>query len=91
MAIAVIGGIIVSTVLSLIVVPSFFLIMDDLSNLLGRLFGRPVGAKEPEPEAPDVEAMAATQQADHAEIEALRERLARLEKRPDGRGGLHVA
>lgn len=91
MAIAVIGGIIVSTVLSLIVVPSFFLIMDDLSNLLGRLFGRLVGAKEPEPEAPDVEAMAATQQADHAEIEALRERLARLEKRPDGRGGLHVA
>jgi hydrophobe/amphiphile efflux-1 (HAE1) family protein len=91
MAIAVIGGIIVSTVLSLVVVPSFFLIMDDLSNLLGRLFGRFVGAKEPEPEAPDVAAMAATQQADRAEIDALRERLARLEKRPDGRGGLHVA
>ncbi len=32
MAIAVIGGIIVSTVLSLVVVPSFFLIMDDPAN-----------------------------------------------------------
>ena len=41
MAIAVIGGIIVSTVLSLLVVPSFFLIMDDLSRLLGKIFGRP--------------------------------------------------
>ncbi|MGH6810320.1 MAG: efflux RND transporter permease subunit, partial [Ensifer adhaerens] len=39
MAIAVIGGIIVSTVLSLVVVPSFFLIMDDLSRLLARIFG----------------------------------------------------
>lgn len=36
MAIAVIGGIIVSTLLSLVVVPSFFLIMDDLSRLLAK-------------------------------------------------------
>ncbi|MBO9196110.1 efflux RND transporter permease subunit [Rhizobium sp. 16-449-1b] len=48
MAIAVIGGIIVSTVLSLVVVPSFFLIMDDLSRLLGWLFGRLVGKKDEE-------------------------------------------
>ncbi|MBB6507285.1 multidrug efflux pump subunit AcrB [Rhizobium soli] len=48
MAIAVIGGIIVSTVLSLLVVPAFFLIMDDLSGLLGRIFGRLVGKKEEE-------------------------------------------
>ncbi|WP_137136217.1 efflux RND transporter permease subunit [Rhizobium sp. FKY42] len=48
MAIAVIGGIIVSTVLSLVVVPAFFLIMDDLSLLLGRIFGRFVGKKEQE-------------------------------------------
>lgn len=34
MAIAVIGGIIVSTVLSLIVVPAFFLIMDDVKSAL---------------------------------------------------------
>jgi multidrug efflux pump subunit AcrB len=49
MAIAVIGGIIVSTVLSLIVVPSFYLIMDDLQWLLGRIFGWVVGPKEQEP------------------------------------------
>ncbi|WP_105431360.1 efflux RND transporter permease subunit [Neorhizobium sp. T6_25] len=48
MAIAVIGGIIVATVLSLVVVPSFFLIMDDLSRLLGRIFGRFVGRKDEE-------------------------------------------
>lgn len=48
MAIAVIGGIIVSTVLSLVVVPSFFLIMDDLSRLLGWTFGRLVGKKDQE-------------------------------------------
>ena len=40
MAIAVIGGIIVSTVLSLVVVPSFFLVMDDLSRLASRVIGR---------------------------------------------------
>jgi len=39
MAIAVIGGITVSTVLSLVVVPSVFLIMDDLTRLLVRIFG----------------------------------------------------
>ncbi len=50
MAIAVIGGIIVSTALSLIVVPSFFLIMDDLSRLLGWIFGRMVGKKDEEEE-----------------------------------------
>ncbi len=48
MAIAVIGGIIVSTVLSLVVVPSFFLIMDDLSRLLGWMFGRLIGKKDEE-------------------------------------------
>ncbi|MGK9168971.1 efflux RND transporter permease subunit [Inquilinus limosus] len=48
MAIAVIGGIMVSTVLSLVVVPSFFLVMDDLSRLLARMFGRWVGRKDEE-------------------------------------------
>ncbi|MBI1172265.1 AcrB/AcrD/AcrF family protein [bacterium] len=51
MATAVIGGIIVSTVLSLVIVPSFYMIMDDLSWLLGLIFGRLVGKKEEE-EAP---------------------------------------
>jgi hydrophobe/amphiphile efflux-1 (HAE1) family protein len=52
MAIAVIGGLIVSTLLSLVFVPAFFILMDDLSRLFGRLFSRFVGPKdEPLPEA----------------------------------------
>ncbi len=40
MAIAVIGGLIVSTVLSLVFVPSFYTVMDDLQRLVSWLFGR---------------------------------------------------
>jgi hypothetical protein len=58
MATAVIGGIVVSTVLSLVVVPAFFLIMDDLQRLLARLFGGLVGRKEEEPEEPSATALA---------------------------------
>ena len=43
MAIAVIGGLIVSTMLSLVFVPAFFILMDDLSRLFSWLFGRFVG------------------------------------------------
>jgi predicted RND superfamily exporter protein len=46
MAIAVIGGLIVSTLLSLVFVPAFFILMDDLSRLFARLFGRFVGARD---------------------------------------------
>jgi hypothetical protein len=49
MAIAVIGGLIVSTLLSLVFVPAFFILMDDLSRLFSRLFSRFVGPKD-EPE-----------------------------------------
>jgi multidrug efflux pump subunit AcrB len=56
MATAVIGGIIVSTVLSLVVVPAFYLIMDDLSWLMGKVLGGLVGQKEAEetPPAPEL-------------------------------------
>jgi predicted RND superfamily exporter protein len=54
MAIAVIGGLIVSTLLSLVFVPAFFILMDDLSRLFGRLFSRFVGPKD-EPESEGVE------------------------------------
>ena len=48
MAIAVIGGLLVSTVLSLLFVPAVFTILDDAGRLLGRLLGRLVGeADEP--------------------------------------------
>ena len=94
MAIAVIGGIIVSTILSLVVVPSFFLIMDDLSRLLARLFGRFVGEKEAEPALPEVSTLALALEASHAEVAALRDRLDALDalvhpKRPAD--ALHVA
>jgi multidrug efflux pump subunit AcrB len=43
MAIAVIGGLLVSTLLSLLFVPAFFTIMDDVGRLCSRVFGRFVG------------------------------------------------
>ena len=46
MAIAVIGGLIVSTLLSLLFVPAFFTMMDDLGGFLWRRFGRFVGPGE---------------------------------------------
>lgn len=53
MAIAVIGGLIVSTFLSLVFVPAFFVLMDDLSRFFSWVFGRFVGpADEPEPVQP---------------------------------------
>ena len=78
MATAVIGGIIVSTVLSLVVVPSFYLIMDDLSWLLGKVFGHMFGEKEVEvqPTSPEVLAeRIALLSADQAD---LREKVAEL-------------
>ncbi|MCJ2086275.1 efflux RND transporter permease subunit [Methylobacterium sp. E-005] len=46
MAVAVIGGLLVSTVLSLVFVPAFFVLMDDLSRLLKRVFSRFVGERD---------------------------------------------
>ncbi|MDQ0394726.1 efflux RND transporter permease subunit [Labrys monachus] len=48
MAIAVIGGLIVSTLLSLVFVPSFYSVMDDVTRLCVRLFGGLVGPREEE-------------------------------------------
>ena len=90
MATAVIGGIIVSTVLSLVVVPSFYLIMDDLSRLLAWMFSRMIGPKESEPaEVPSyvlaerldglITAQAATTSLLAAEQGSLRDRIGALE------------
>ncbi|MCJ2043702.1 efflux RND transporter permease subunit [Methylobacterium sp. J-078] len=49
MAVAVIGGLIVSTLLSLVFVPAVFLLMDSLGAVLGRVFGRLVGATDEAP------------------------------------------
>ncbi len=48
MAIAVIGGLIVSTVLSLVFVPSFYTVMDDVGRFFGWVFGRFVGPADEE-------------------------------------------
>jgi Cu/Ag efflux pump CusA len=53
MAIAVIGGLITSTLLSLLVVPAVYTYVDDLEVLLARLFGRrrePLPASQVTPE-----------------------------------------
>ena len=75
MATAVIGGIIVSTVLSLVVVPAFYLIMDDLSRVLERLFSRFIGQKEPDAEAPPADILAERIALLNAEQRILRDRL----------------
>jgi predicted RND superfamily exporter protein len=75
MATAVIGGVIVSTVLSLVVVPAFYLIMDDLSWLLGKIFGNLIGQKEAEPEAPENAILAERIALLAAEQSDIRERM----------------
>ena len=50
MAVAVISGLIVSTLLSLVFVPAVFLLMDSFSGVLNRVFGRFIGERD-EPEA----------------------------------------
>ncbi|WP_117191679.1 efflux RND transporter permease subunit [Rhizobium terrae] len=80
MAIAVIGGIIVSTVLSLVVVPSFFLIMDDLSRLLGKIFGRMVGKKEEEDFGLSNEELSQEARRNAQSIASLEERLNQMER-----------
>ncbi len=52
MAIAVMGGLVVSTALSLIFVPAFFILIDDLSRFLTGKLGKLVGDKDEEGDAP---------------------------------------
>jgi hydrophobe/amphiphile efflux-1 (HAE1) family protein len=49
MAIGVIGGLIVSTFLSLVFVPSFYIVMDDLARLTSWVFGRFIGKTDEPP------------------------------------------
>jgi len=90
MAIAVIGGIIVSTVISLVVVPAFFLIMDDLSHLLGWLFGRLVGRKDEEMRVLENEELTEVVNDQTQTIHELQARLDRLEGRSGKGGGSNV-
>ncbi|WP_377296478.1 efflux RND transporter permease subunit [Rhizobium sp. SGZ-381] len=91
MAIAVIGGIIVSTVLSLLVVPAFFLIMDDLSRLLGRIFGRFVGKKEEEEAVLSAEQLSDAVRANAARLADLEGRIPAPVTGQDNRSGAPAA
>ena len=68
MAVAVMGGLFLSTMLSLIFVPAVFTIMDSFGNLIWRIFGRFVGATD----EPGQETAAAAQALDAAAL-AMRE------------------
>ena len=79
MAIAVIGGIIVSTVLSLVVVPSMYLAMDDLSRFFSWILGRFIGKKEVEPMTPDPLIMADNLARNQVDVAVLQNRISVLE------------
>jgi hydrophobic/amphiphilic exporter-1 (mainly G- bacteria), HAE1 family len=66
MAIGVIGGLIASTMLSLVFVPSFYVIMDNFSQFMTRVFGRFVGPTDEPEEARPPGSAPAGQAAPHA-------------------------
>jgi multidrug efflux pump subunit AcrB len=80
MAIAVMGGIIVSTVLSLVVVPSMYLVMDDLSRFLAWVLGRFIGKKDIEPVAPDPLILAGELARNQVDVALLQGRISVLEE-----------
>ncbi|MEZ5923089.1 MAG: efflux RND transporter permease subunit [Hyphomicrobiaceae bacterium] len=65
MGTAVIGGLIASTVLCLVFVPSIYLMMDDIGRFFGWLLGRFIGPKD-EPEAEEIAASPARSQIGHS-------------------------
>jgi multidrug efflux pump subunit AcrB len=80
MAIAVMGGIIVSTVLSLVVVPSMYLAMDDLSRFFSWVLSRFIGKKEAEPVAPDPLVLADGVARNQVDVALLQGRISLLEE-----------
>ncbi len=82
MATAVIGGLILSTFLSLIFVPSFYVVMDDVARLFSWAFGRFVGKRdEPKVLDPEVAAVDARVTAVDADVDGLAARVEELEAR----------
>jgi hypothetical protein len=74
-----------STVLSLVVVPAFYLIMDDLSRLLAWVFGRMIGKKDEEAVPPTAEELVARLHKGDDRAALLNARLSALEERLGGR------
>ncbi len=83
MAIAVIGGLIAATFLSLLFVPSFYIVMDDLARLTHWVFSRFVGATD-EPAVPDLEVLAKQQTKTEAALEQLADKIDLVEERLAG-------
>jgi hypothetical protein len=91
MAIAVIGGLIAATFLSLLFVPSFFIVMDDLARLTSWTFSRFVGSTD-EPAVPDIESLAKQQSKTEQVLEQLADKIESVEDRlTDGRGRMKAA
>ena len=80
MAIAVIGGLIAATFLSLVFVPSFYIVMDDLAHLFRWLFGRFIGASDDKLE-PSVEELALQQNKTELALEQLADKIEDVEER----------
>jgi multidrug efflux pump subunit AcrB len=74
MATAVIGGLIASTILSLVFVPSFYIVMDDASRLTSWLFSRFIGKVDEPPVADPTAALA-------VELEQAKVRVSELEQK----------
>ncbi len=83
MAIAVIGGLLVSTVLSLVFVPSFFTVMDDVGRFVWCIFGRFVG---PTDESPEYLAAAAHTRPRRSDRRCPRSKLRAFASRAHARG-----
>ncbi len=84
MAIAVIGGLIVSTFLSLIFVPSFYVVMDDFARLTKWTFSRFIGATdEQESRDPQIVAINAELASDATKIAALNDKVDEVKSRLD--------
>jgi multidrug efflux pump subunit AcrB len=82
MAIAVIGGLIAATFLSLVFVPSFYVIMDDVARLFSWIFTRFVGAKdEPKIVDPELAAVDAKVETVGSEVDGLAAKLDAIEDR----------
>ena len=79
MAIAVIGGLIAATFLSLIFVPSFYIVMDDLAYLTRWVFGRFIG-KTDEAHVASVEELATQQLKTEKTLEQLADKIDDIEE-----------
>ena len=80
MATAVIGGLIASTILSLVFVPSFYIVMDDVARLFAWLFSRFAGAADEAPEIDHtLEVVKSALSKTNAAIEHLDDRIDQVE------------